>query len=256
MNKKSKCPKCKYTAKSSFSECPRCGVVVSKFLQKGKGGNQADRNDAAGKNTGLQNLEQANSLIIRQQKEWGEILTGFETKNRYEVMDQMNNPLAEALEESDSVMATITRLFLKALRPFTMHLYSPGGTGLYKLTRPFRFYFHELDVCQSNGAPLGKIKRRFAVLRRVYSVIDRNGNEIFELFGPLLRPWTFQIKKGGQELGKITKKWSGLVKESFTDADNFGISFPSGIDLSQKAVLLGAVFLIDFVHFENSGSRN
>jgi uncharacterized protein YxjI len=256
MIKKSKCPKCKYTAKSSFSECPRCGVIVSKFLQKATGDKQAGLNDAAGKNSGLQNLERANSLIIRQQKEWGEILTGFETKNRYDVMDQMNNPLAEALEESDSVMATITRLFLKALRPFTMHLYSPGGTGLYKLTRPFRFYFHELDVWQSNGARLGKIKRRFSVLRRVYSVIDRNGNEIFELFGPLLRPWTFQIKKGGQELGKITKKWSGLVKESFTDADNFGISFPSGIDLSQKAVLLGAVFLIDFVHFENSGNRN
>ena len=45
-------------------------------------------------------------------------------------------------------------------------------------------------------------------------------------------------------------------KESFTDADNFGITFPKGIDLSQKAVLLGAVFLIDFVHFENSGKRN
>jgi len=87
-------------------------------------------------------------------------------------------------------------------------------------------------------------------------ILDRNGNEIFELFGPLLHPWTFQIKKGGLELGKITKKWSGLVKESFTDADNFGITFPEGIDLSQKAVLLGAVFLIDFIHFENSGNRN
>ena len=256
MIKKSNCPKCKYTAKSSFSECPQCGVIVSKFLQKAKGDKQADRKDTAGKNSGLQNLEQANSLIIRQQKEWGEILTGFETKNRYDVMDHTSNPLIEALEEGDSVMATITRLFLKALRPFTMHLFSPDGTGLYKLTRPFRFYFHELDVCQSNGAPLGKIKRRFAMLRRIYTVIDRNGNEIFELFGPLLHPWTFQIKKGGQELGKITKKWSGMVKESFTDADNFGIIFPSGIDLSQKAVLLGAVFLIDFVHFENSGSRN
>jgi uncharacterized protein YxjI len=256
MSTYSKCPKCKFAAKSPFSECPRCGVIVGKYLQKAKDDKQADRQDAAGKNADLQNLAQANALVIRQQKEWGEILTGFETKNRYEVMDRQSNPLIEALEEGDGVMAMITRLFLKALRPFKMHLFSPGGTGLFTLTRPFRFYFHELDVCQSNGAPLGKIKRRFAMLRRIYSVIDRNGNEIFELFGPLLHPWTFQIKKGGQELGKITKKWSGLVKESFTDADNFGITFPSGIDLSQKAVLLGAVFLIDFVHFENSGNRN
>ena len=256
MSTHSICPKCKYTAKSSFSECPSCGVIVRKFLRKAKDDQPADRKDAASKNADLENLAQANSLVIRQQKEWGEILTGFETKNRYDVMDLNSNPLIEALEEGDSVMATITRLFLKALRPFTMHLFSPGGSGLFKLTRPFRFYFHELDVCRSNGAPLGKVKRRFAILRRIYTVIDSNGNEIFELFGPLLHPWTFQIKKGGQELGKITKKWSGLAKESFTDADNFGIIFPAGIELSQKAVLLGAVFLIDFVHFENSGNRN
>ena len=256
MSTYSKCPKCGYRARSPFSECPGCGIIVSKFLQKARNDKQADKRDAAGKNAGLQSLAQANTLIIRQQKEWGEILTGFETKNRYQVMDHFSNPLIEAHEEGDSILATITRLFLKALRPFTIHLFSPSGNGLFKLTRPFRFYFHELDVCQANGAPLGKIKRRFAVLRRIYSVIDRNGNEIFELFGPLLHPWTFQIKKGGQELGKITKKWSGLLKETFTDADNFGITFPSGIDLSQKAVLLGAVFLIDFVHFENSGNRN
>ena len=252
MSTSPKCPKCGFTANSSFKECPRCGVIISKFLHKARG----DSKDAARKNSSLDSLEQANALIIRQQKEWGEILTGFETKNKYEVVDHFSNLLLEVQEEGGSALTTITRLFLKALRPFTMHLFSPQGAGLFKLTRPFRFYFHELDVSQSNGAPLGKIKRRFALLRRIYSVVDRNGNEIFELFGPLLHPWTFQIKKGGQELGKITKKWSGLVKESFTDADNFGITFPNGIDLSQKAVLLGAVFLIDFIHFENSGNRN
>jgi uncharacterized protein YxjI len=251
-----KCPKCGFTANSSFKECPRCGVIISRFLQKTKGDRQADNRDTARKNSGLENLAQADALIIRQQKEWGEILTGFETKNKYEVVDLFSNPLLEVQEEGGSALTTITRLFLKALRPFTMHLFSPQGAGLFKLARPFRFYFHELDVSRSNGAPLGKIKRRFALLRRIYSVVDRNGNEIFELFGPLLHPWTFQIKRDDKEVGKITKKWSGLVKESFTDADNFGITFPKGIDLSQKAVLLGAVFLIDFVHFENSGKRN
>jgi len=250
------CPKCGFTANSPFKECPRCGVIISRFLHKKKTDRRADSRDAARKNSGLDNLELADTLIVRQQKEWGEILTGFETKNKYQVVDHFSNPLLEAQEEGGSALTTITRLFLKALRPFKIDLFSPQGAGLFKLTRPFRFYFHELDVSQSNGTPLGKIKRRFAILRRIYSVVDRNGNEIFELFGPLLHPWTFQIKKGGQELGKITKKWSGLAKESFTDADNFGITFPKGIDLSQKAVLLGAVFLIDFVHFENSGNRN
>ena len=79
-----KCPKCSFTASSQFNECPRCGVIISKFWGKAKNDRQADRRDTARKNPGLENLAQANALIIRQQKEWGEILTGFETKNKYE----------------------------------------------------------------------------------------------------------------------------------------------------------------------------
>ena len=30
--------------------------------------------------------------------------------------------------------------------------------------------------------------------------------------------------KNGDEVGKVTKQWSGLVKEMFTDTDNFGIN--------------------------------
>ena len=41
------------------------------------------------------------------------------------------------------------------------------------------------------------------------------------------------------------------MKEGFTDADNFGVEFPNEWDIRLKALFLGAVFLIDFVHFEN-----
>jgi len=253
MNTTRHCPKCNYTADAEFSECPRCGVIVSKFLRAQQERAQSDSDNASGEKAAMERLAGANTLMIRQKKEWGEILSGFETRNKYEVLDSMNTPLFEAEEHGGSLAAIIGRLALKALRPFTMHLFSIDGLGVYELRRPFRFYFHEVRINSATGAPLGKVKRQFSILRRLYSVLDRNGDEIFQLFGPLLHPWTFQIKKGEQELGKITKKWSGLFKEAVTDADNFGIVFPSGIELSQKAILLGAVFLIDFVHFEDQG---
>lgn len=80
---------------------------------------------------------------------------------------------------------------------------------------------------------------------------DATGQECFQLLGPLLKPWTFLIRAGGREIGRITKKWTGLVKESLSDTDNFALSFPAELQLDHKGVLLGAVFLIDFVHFEN-----
>lgn len=54
-------------------------------------------------------------------------------------------------------------------------------------------------------------------------------------------------------VGKITKKWSGLTLEAFTDADKSGVTFPAELDPLLEAVFLGAVFLIDFVHFEKKG---
>lgn len=49
---------------------------------------------------------------------------------------------------------------------------------------------------------------------------------------------------GQTKVGKISKQWSGLVREAFTDADMFGINFPMDLDVKIKAVLLGACFLI------------
>lgn len=51
-------------------------------------------------------------------------------------------------------------------------------------------------------------------------------------------------KDGGKPIGRISKQWSGILKEVFTDTDNFGIQFPLDMDVKIKAVLLGACFLI------------
>ena len=52
------------------------------------------------------------------------------------------------------------------------------------------------------------------------------------------------LSKDETEIGKISKQWSGLAKEIFTDADNFGVSFPMDLDVKAKATLMAAVFLI------------
>jgi uncharacterized protein YxjI len=200
----------------------------------------------------MQELVSAAGLVVSQRKEWGEILSGFETKNRYAVQDLSGNLIYQAAEEDGSMLL---RMFLKALRPFSMAILTEGGQPVLRVERPFRFYFHRAEVKDASGRLLGSIERRFSLVRRMYSVSDASGREAFELFGPLLHPWTFQIRQDGMECGKITKKWSGLGKEMFTDADNFAVTFPAEWPVEVKALFLGAVFLIDFVHFENKGDN-
>lgn len=52
------------------------------------------------------------------------------------------------------------------------------------------------------------------------------------------------VDLSGNEIGKLSKKWSGLAREYFTDSDNFGITFPMDLDVRMKATLIGACMLI------------
>ena len=196
----------------------------------------------------MEKLKHIDALLVRQKKEWGEILTGFETKNKYTVNDITGNQLYWAAEES----SFLSRMFLKKMRPFNIHILSRQGERVLKFSRPFRFFIHEISVFDLNSRQLGTIKQKFAIFSKRFIVRDEQGREIYSIFGPFFHPWTFKILQNDTEVGKISKKWSGFGKEIFTDADNFNVAFRPGIDVNKKAVLLGALFLIDMLYFEKS----
>ncbi len=193
-------------------------------------------------------------LVISQVKEMLEIFTGLETKNKYRIINDNGRELFLAAETSSGFLSVILRLLLKAARPFTMQLLTPDGGVVLQLRRPFRFIFHRLEISDGDGRLLGVVQKRWSWIRRIYDVLDSYDRPVLRLFGPLLKPWTFQILKNETEVGKIQKKWSGALKEMFTDADTFALELGAQLDQNERTLLLGAVFLIDFVHFENTGS--
>ena len=96
--------------------------------------------------------------------------------------------------------------------------------------------------------------------RPYYKVKDKHGKTVYKIKGPICnmtlpfckkcRKINFKIYEDGKEVGRISKHWSGLLKEGFSDADNFGIDFPPNCTPEMKATLIGLLFLIDFLHFE------
>ena len=51
-------------------------------------------------------------------------------------------------------------------------------------------------------------------------------------------------KERKQVVARIKKQFSGLLKEYFTDADNYAVTFPVDMDPKLKAILIGATILI------------
>ena len=193
----------------------------------------------------------AESLVVRQQKEMTEIFTGLETKNQYQVQLPGGPTLLHVAETGGGAMAFLTRSLLKSSRPFHMTMRDAGGQSAMELDRPWRWLFSRLDVSDGAGRPLGSIQQRFSLFSKRFSVLDPSGAELAQLHGPLFRPWTFRVQVQGAEVGKITKEWSGMLREAFTDADTFGVQFTAGMSPQLRTLALAATFLIDFLYFEN-----
>lgn len=192
-------------------------------------------------------------LTVRQKKKWVEILLSFELTNKYDVYGGGATPTLRVEEQGGGFLGFLARMVLNTSRPFRAHV-NEADTGrlLMKLHRRFRFIFHRLEVTAGTGEAIGAIERRWSWLRRIYNIYDAQGNEVLEVFGPFFRPWTFELRVREQVVGVITKRWSGLGKEIFTDADNFGIEMHTIANPLHRALAFAALVLIDVVHFEKA----
>ncbi len=190
-----------------------------------------------------------NTLLIRQLVDLSEMIVPFETRNRYEIYDTDGNHKLFAYEVGGRrIWSFLLRSLLTNYRPFTMKVIDKQQREVLTMVRPFRFYFHGINVYQ-NGAWIGCVRRQFSFLYKHYNVFDNNDDFLCEVKGPLWKPWTFNIMKNNKTYGKIKKAWRGFFAEALTDSDNFGIQFPDGSNNEEKKVLLATVFLLDFIYF-------
>lgn len=191
-------------------------------------------------------------LLVRQAKEWGEILLGFEATNRFEICDETGMPLARAAEEGKGFAAVLRRTVLGRCRAAKVHLYGREGAPIGRGDKRFRFYFHRMELFDGERK-IGLIRRRFSILHRQFTVEDAFGRALLTIVSPFFRIWTFKILADGQQVGLISKRWGGLLREAFTDADTFGIEFGHAeLPMETKKLLLLGIFLIDFACFENN----
>ncbi len=190
-------------------------------------------------------------VLIHQTKEWGEILLGFESKNRFELRDESGRRLGNAAEEAAGIGQWFLRNLFGRCRKATIHVYDAQGQQVGRGEKPFRWFFHRMEVYDGEQR-IGAVQRKFALLHRVFAIENAAGEQVMELKSTLFRIWTFQLLFEGQEVGAIRKKWGGLLKEMFTDADVFGLEVGPHVPIEVRKLLDIATFLVDFTCFENN----
>ncbi len=204
----------------------------------------------------LDPLVNCSRLLVRQVKEWSEILLGYEARNRYEVVDERGELVARVAEEGSGFGRWIGRQLLGHCRAATLHVLALDGRELARIEKPFRWFFQEVTLVEE-GRFAGRIVRQLRWFKIGFAMHDASGAELLTIergFLDRLRfSGTFRVSMQGHEVALIRKEWRGLLTEWFTDADHFGIEFTEPeLDPAVRKLLFAATFLIDFTCFENN----
>jgi uncharacterized protein YxjI len=196
----------------------------------------------------MSDLLQQPELIVVQRRELAELF-GFETRNKYELRTPDDRVVGFAAEQAKGLLAVLGRMVFGHWRTFEVHVFDAGRNLLFRAVHPFRFFFQRLEVSSADGRALGALQQRFSILSKEFDVEDASGTVVLRMRSGLFRPWTFPFLREGNEVARVEKKWGGLLREAFTDADTFRVVLgqTSG---DERALLIAAAVFVDLQYFE------
>ncbi|MCK8499964.1 phospholipid scramblase family protein [Myxococcus fulvus] len=198
----------------------------------------------------------AATLRMRQFREALEILIGWEGKNKYEVCGEDGRGTVYVGETGEGWMSRLARNFWPFYRA-RLECMTVGGTLAMAVELPWHLFFARAEVTAWDGRPMGDIVQRFRLFGRCFDIVSPTGAVLATVEGPFWRPWTFRILQRGEEVAVIRKKWSGLLQETFSDADNFSLEFqPSCTDGRLRQLVLASALLVDLTYFDSRKNRS
>ncbi|KAL0851246.1 hypothetical protein ABMA28_007087 [Loxostege sticticalis] len=205
---------------------------------------------------GLENLALLDHLLVRQKVELLEVFTGFELNNKYAINNREGQEVYYAVEDTECC----TRNVCAGLRPFEIKVLDSFRTEVIHLHRPLACWccwcpckLQSVTVSAPPGTVIGTVEQKMSLWKPYYDIKNAAGDVVLKIKGPCCTcscygMWDVEFdvytNDGGTRVGKISKTFSGVLREVFTDASLFGISFPMDLDIKIKAVCLGACFLI------------
>lgn len=171
----------------------------------------------------------------------------------YDLLDATSGaPIGIAKEEPPGIVKYLRLFMNNHWFPTVVNVYEretePPVLSIHRGVAIFRPKVH----VKAGGRELGYFRAKVLSIGPSFRIFDMQDQEIGSVKGDW-KGWNFQLLgTGGEELGRVTKKWAGLGKELFTTADTYVISLGASAagrrDVAQ--LLLAAGLAIDTVFKE------
>jgi uncharacterized protein YxjI len=190
----------------------------------------------------VSDLLKRNLLVISQKAKL------IELTDEYRVRDEEGNDIGYIREEGQSTLKKAARLLTDLDQFFTHRLamYDKDGTKVVELLRPRKIMKSRVEITDGEGRPVGVIVQQNVLGKKKFGLQSATGEQLGRVNAENWRAWDFAIEDmTGQEVGRITKKWAGLLKEGFTTADNYVLEITGQVSDDLRLMMLGSAAGVD-----------
>jgi uncharacterized protein YxjI len=190
-----------------------------------------------------------NTFVVKQKAKM------LSSRNSYEILDEEGKVIGTA-EQSTGGLAKVLGMLLGD-PPTQIEFREKPDDSLVFTVRRTGYLLKKVQVVDSQGVVMGTYKAKKFSLSGGFHVYDKDGKHVAEIRGQLLKSdYTFFQPDGKTEMGKVSKKWAGAMKEMFTSADTYAVQIQPGFgeDPKTKMLILGAAVAIDALMSTSGGA--
>ncbi|MTD58368.1 phospholipid scramblase-related protein [Amycolatopsis pithecellobii] len=170
-----------------------------------------------------------------------------ETVTEFGVFDRDGQRLGAVVETGQSLARKALRLFTNFDR-FLNHVFEvrdSGGSVVVKVTRPAKMVRSRFLVTRADGSPIGEISQE-NVFGRIRFAFTAGGRPLGQLRAENWRAWNFSITDAaGTEVARVTKTFAGVLKETFTTADNYVVEVHTQLSDPLASMVVAAALTVD-----------
>ncbi len=171
----------------------------------------------------------------------------IELSNQYSVFDQDGNVIATVNQVGQSSLKQAARL-VSSFDQFMTHkleVADPDGHVLLRLTRPKKIVKSSMIVSNGADEEIGRIVQRKAI-GKIRFALESHGQTLGMIKAENWRAWNFRIEDAdGNEVARITKTFEGILRTSFTTADNYVVQIHGDIPEPLHSLVIASAVSVD-----------
>jgi uncharacterized protein YxjI len=190
----------------------------------------------------MTDLLTADKLVVSQKAKL------IELTNQYAIRDADGAELGYVQQEGQGKLRKVLR-FVSDVDQFLTHrlsVYDSSHNKLLQMTRPAKLVKSKLLVEDGSGRKVGEIVQNNVFGKIRFDLVGAEGQKLGQIRAENWRAWDFSIVDETEtEVGRIDKKFVGLAKAVFTNADNYVVDIESRLHGDLRLLAVAAATAVD-----------